>query len=328
MSLNLKGIHHVTAITSSSPEIYAFFTDILGMRLVKKNVNQDDLSSYHLYFADRRGSPGTAMTFFDFKGIPQALHGNNSIHRTSFRVRSDKALHYWEKRFKHYDISHQTIQTIFDRKWLFFEDFDGQKYAIVSDEKEKAIYETDIWTEGPIPNDYALLGFGPAWLKVSSHALMEKVLLDLMQMHFIKEEDALGLYEMGEGGSHAQLIIEQSEEASARQGYGAVHHLAFRVEDEKSLNEWIDYLDHLGLANSGYVDRFYFKSLYFRAYPNILFEIASDGPGFIDDEEDLESLGTSLTLPPHLRSQRAYIESQLEEFSTEVKSYEKETFDE
>src|SRR5690554_3671221 len=131
---NLKGIHHVTAITSSAENIYAFFTNILGMRLVKKTVNQDDIQTYHLFFADDMGNPGTDMTFFDFQGIQKAQRGTNEIARTGFRVASDEALKYWVKRFTHYQVKFEEIQTMFGRKTVFFEDFDEQQYALFSDE--------------------------------------------------------------------------------------------------------------------------------------------------------------------------------------------------
>lgn len=323
--MQVEGIHHITAITSSAPQIHAFFTDVLGLRLVKKNVNQDDLSSYHLYFGDRKGSPGTVMTFFDFKGLSQGVCGSDSIERISFRVASKKAFCYWEKRLEHFDVSHLEMQSIFDRDYLFFEDFDGQKYAIVNEESNRAFEEIIPWTQGPIPEAYELLGFGPPFLKVSSFDKMEKVLLDVMHMDKIEEDAKRRLYTMK---NDRQILVEASQEASARQGYGSVHHLAFRVKDEDQLQKWIAYFDRLGLQHSGYVDRFYFKSLYFRAYPNILFEIATDGPGFIDDEEDVDDLGTTLTLPPHLRKHRSYIESLLEPFPSSDKRYKKEFLNE
>ena len=134
----LKGIHHVTAITSSAKDIYKFYTNILGLRLVKKNVNQDDLKTYHLFFADDRGNPGTDMTFFDFKGISQAVHGNNEISETGFRVPNDKALEYWLKRLNHYNVTNEGISTLFGKNILRFRDFDDQRYVIFSDELDIA----------------------------------------------------------------------------------------------------------------------------------------------------------------------------------------------
>ena len=129
---HLKGIHHVTAITSSAEKNYEFFTYVLGMRLVKKTVNQDDMQTYHLFFADDKGSAGTDMTFFDFPGIPKGTHGTNEIYKTSFRVPTDAALDYWVKRFEKYEVKHNGIEEVFGKKTISFVDFDDQQYMLVS----------------------------------------------------------------------------------------------------------------------------------------------------------------------------------------------------
>lgn len=325
-----KGIHHVTAITSSSPKIYDFYTNILGMRMVKKNVNQDDLSTYHLYFGDDRGSAGSAMTFFDFKGIPAHLKGTNDISRTSFRVPSDAALEYYVKRFDKYNVKHEGIIEQFGKKVLYFEDFDKQQYALFSDEGNVGIGTGEPWYKGPVPNEFGITGLGPIFLRVNESELMDKILVDLLLMRRVESQGDFTLYEMGEGGNGASVIVEFNNKIhQARQGYGGVHHVAFRVEDRAHLDEWINFFNSVGLPNSGFVERFYFKSNYIRLYPNILFELATDGPGFIDDEEGYEILGETLTLPPHLRHQRAYIETQLPEFDTvrSTKTFEKEYLD-
>lgn len=136
----LKGMHHVTAITSSAEKNYEFFTYTLGMRLVKKTVNQDDIQTYHLFFADDQGNPGTDMTFFDFPGIPKGQHGTNEIARTSFRVPSDEALDYWVKRFNRLEVKHQGIQEQFGKKILPFVDFDDQQYQLISDENDNGLH--------------------------------------------------------------------------------------------------------------------------------------------------------------------------------------------
>lgn len=325
----LKGVHHVTAITSSAKEIYEFYTNILGLRLVKKNVNQDDLSTYHLFFADDRGNPGTDMTFFDFKGIRAHQEGNNDISRTGFRVKNDEALSYWLKRLDHYKVKHDPVITMFGHKVIYFEDFDAQQYAIFSDENNSGIASGEPWHKGPVPDEYAITGLGPIFLRVSSKELIDQALVQVMKMKMTDSEGPFRLYEMGQGGNGASVIVEIDDHyINASQGYGGVHHVAFRVEDREHLDAWTDHFNELGLANSGFVDRFYFKSVYIRLYPNILFELATEGPGFIDDEEDYENLGEKLTLPLHLRHKREYIETQLEDFDTvrSNKTFEKEYF--
>lgn len=142
---HLKGVHHVTAITSSAEENYKFFTYTLGMRLVKKTVNQDDIQTYHLFFADDEGNAGTDMTFFDFPGIPQGRHGTDEIYRTAFRVPSDEALNYWVKRFDRLQVKHEGITEQFGVKVLSFVDFDDQKYQLISDENNQGIASGKPW---------------------------------------------------------------------------------------------------------------------------------------------------------------------------------------
>jgi glyoxalase family protein len=312
MSLNhipaLAGIHHVTAITSSAQKIYDFFTHILGLRLVKKTVNQDDIRAYHLFFADDRGNPGTDMTFFDFGQSQKAVAGTNEIFRTSFRVKDDASLQYWLKRFAQYQIKHESIKLLLGRKYLNFYDFDGQGYAIFSDEGVPGVGAGEAWHLGPIPDEFALLGLGPIWIRVNDLPLMQQRLVDGMGMRLVGKESSLSVFEMGEGGNGATVIIDhQRLLGQAIQGYGTVHHVAFRIEDRDALEAWRLYLNTLAVANSGFVDRFYFQSLYARVYPRILFEFATEGPGFIDDEEPYETLGEKLAIPPHLRSRSELI---------------------
>lgn len=313
----LKGIHHVTAITSSARGIYDFYTNILGIRLVKKNVNQDDLGTYHLYFADDRGNPGTDMTFFDFKGLDIHRRGTDDISRTTFRVRDDESLTYWKRRLEYYNIEHGEIIDLFDRSFIFFEDFDHQRYAIVSDEKIDGVSSGEAWHKGPVPDEFAITGLGPIFLTVSNFQLISRVLEKIMKMELTGEDQNYYLFEMGLGGNGASVIVSIDDiSPQAEQGYGGVHHVAFRVENCEKLNEWEDFFDDLELPSSGFVERFYFGSVYIMLYPNILFEIATDGPGFIDDEEDYEHLGEKLTLPPKFREYREIIEGNLDDFDT------------
>lgn len=325
----LNGIHHVTAITSSAEKIYAFFTDILSMRLVKKTVNQDDIQTYHLFFADDRGSAGTDMTFFDFQGIQKARKGSNEIARTGFRVNDDVALEYWVKRFDHYHVKHERIQTLFKKKTLFFRDLDDQEYALFSDQNNQGIASGTPWLNGPVPVEFGITGLGPIFIRVNQLDRMKKVLSEVMMMREISSERSYTLFEMGEGGNGASVILdEQKGLFDAQQGYGGVHHVAFRIDDKAALDRWIERLDGFHAGHSGFVDRFYFKSLYTRLYPGILFEFATEGPGFIDDEEPYETLGEILALPPKFRDRRAYVESKVRQFDTvrSNKKFEKEYF--
>ena len=313
----IKGLHHVTAITSSAEKIYEFFTYVLGMRLVKKTINQDDIRTYHLFFADDVGGPGTDMTFFDFPGSSKKVKGTNEISKTSFRVPNDQALLYWLKRFDKYNIKHSPIKTLLNKKVIEFYDFDDQEYMLVSDENNQGVASGIPWKKGPIPNEFAITGLGPIMLTVNELDIIEYALIDIMKFKKTLEENDYYLYEVGEGGNGASVIVKLDTYSDiGYQGYGAVHHVAFRVENEAALNHWIGNITDLRIPNSGMVNRFWFKSLYARIYPAILFEFATDGPGFVDDEESHETLGETLTLPPRFRSSREQIEKLVRHIDT------------
>ncbi len=313
---HLKGIHHVTAITSSAEENYKFFTYILGMRLVKKTVNQDDIQTYHLFFADDVGGAGTDMTFFDFPGIPKGTHGTNEIFKTGFRVPTDAALEYWVKRFDKFDVKHTGIQEQFGKKVLSFVDFDDQQYQLVSDENNKGVASGIPWQNGPIPLEYAITGLGPIHIRIAEFDYMKEVMEKVLLFKEIAQEDSFHLFEVGEGGNGAQVIIEKNVILPpGRQGFGTVHHAAFRVEDRAVLDEWTARMEGFGFNTSGFVDRFFFQSLYARVANGILFEFATDGPGFMGDEPH-ETLGEKLSLPPFLENKREQIESMVRPIDT------------
>jgi glyoxalase family protein len=313
---HLKGIHHVTAITSNAEKNYGFFTHVLGMRLVKKTVNQDDIQTYHLFFADDKGSAGTDMTFFDFPGIRKGVHGTNEISRTSFRVPTDKALDYWAKRFNRLGVVHTGIKELFSKKTLSFSDFDDQQYQLVSDEHNKGIGSGIPWQKGPVPLEHAITGLGPVFVRIADFDAFKRTLEKLLLFKETAKEETFHLFEMGEGGNGASVIVEHNTTLPVgRQGYGTVHHAAFRVADRTVLEEWIGYMDNLGIPTSGYVNRYFFESLYIRVAPQILFELATDGPGFMGDEP-YETLGEKLSLPPFLEPKRTEIEKMVRPIDT------------
>ncbi|KQL54305.1 glyoxalase [Heyndrickxia shackletonii] len=313
---DLKGIHHVTAITSSAEKNYEFFTFVLGMRLVKKTVNQDDIQTYHLFFADDTGGPGTDMTFFDFPGIPKGTHGTNEISKTSFRVPSDAALEYWVKRFDRLEVKHTGIKEQFGKKTLSFVDFDDQQYQLISDENNKGVASGTPWQKGPIPLEYAITGLGPIFVRIADFGYFKEMMETVLRFEEIAQEGPFHLFEVGEGGNGAQVVVEHNVILPpGRQGYGTVHHAAFRVEDRSVLEEWIERMSSFGFHTSGYVDRFFFESLYARVAPQILFEFATDGPGFMGDEP-YETLGEKLSLPPFLEPKRTEIESYVRPIDT------------
>jgi len=312
----LKGIHHVTAITSSAEKNYEFFTYVLGMRLVKKTVNQDDIQTYHLFFADDKGQAGTDMTFFDFPGIRKGQHGTNEIYKSSFRVPTDEALNYWIKRFDKYNVKHFGIKELFGKKTLSFEDFDEQQYMLISDEYNKGVASGIPWQKGPVPLEFAITGLGPIHIRIAQFDYFKEMLEKVMLMKEVQKDGDLYLFEFGEGGNGASVIVEHNTiMPPARQGFGTVHHSAFRVADRAVLDEWTKRMEGFGFGTSGHVDRFFFESLYARVAPGILFEWATDGPGFMGDEP-YETVGEKLSLPPFLEGKRDYIESVVRPINT------------
>lgn len=316
MVTNLKGMHHVTAITSSAEKNYEFFTYILGMRLVKKTVNQDDIQTYHLFFADDKGTAGTDMTFFDFPGIPKGTHGTNEIFQTGFRVPDDKAIDYWEKRFNRLNVKHTGVKEQFGKKTLAFVDFDDQQYVLVSDQNNKGVAAGTPWQDGPIPLEYAITGLGPIFVRIAEFDYFKEVLEKVLLFKEIGQDGSYHLFEVGEGGNGAQVVVEHNVVLPpAQQGYGTVHHAALRVADRSVLDEWIERMPKFGFQTSGYVNRHFFESLYVRVAPQILFEFATDGPGFMGDEP-YETLGEKLSLPPFLEPKRDEIESSVRSIDT------------
>ncbi|MGP4107727.1 ring-cleaving dioxygenase [Virgibacillus sp. L01] len=312
----LKGMHHVTAITSSAEKNYEFFTYVLGMRLVKKTVNQDDIKTYHLFFADDKGSAGTDMTFFDFPGIPKGSHGTNEIFKTSFRVPSDAALEYWVKRFDRLEVKHSGIKEQFGKKTLPFVDFDDQNYQLISDENDKGVAAGTPWQKGPVPLEYAITGLGPIFVRIANFDYFKEMMEKALLFKEIDHEGSFHLFEVGEGGNGAQVVVEYNTVLpQARQGFGTVHHAAFRVEDRSVLDEWDKRMRSIGFQTSGFVDRFFFGSLYINVAPQILFEFATEGPGFMGDEP-YETLGEKLSLPPMLEPKREEIEKMVRPIDT------------
>jgi glyoxalase family protein len=309
--MQLTGIHHLTAISAQPRRNLAFYTGLLGMRLVKKTVNQDDVSAYHLFYADAKANPGTDLTFFDFPAAAER-RGTNSISRIGLRVAGEKTLGFWRDRLKAASGHTGEIIEVDGRLTLPFEDTEGQRLVLVDDGGAGASFP---WEKSAVPAEHQIRGLGPIVLTVQNLARTEKVLTGVMNMRRARDYAAHGaqihVFAMGEGGPAAELhVLEDKDSGVARQGAGGVHHVAFRTPDNAQYEAWAQRLNELNIRNSGEVDRFYFRSLYFREPNGILFEIATDGPGFAADEP-METLGEKLALPPFLEARRAEIEAGL-----------------
>jgi glyoxalase family protein len=320
--MHLTGIHHLTAVSAAIRENYRFYTKVLGMRLVKRSVNQDDVSAYHLFYADAVGSPGTDLTFFDWD-VPRERRGTHSITRTHLRVSGGSAtLAWWERRLK--EQGAPVVGSVAERDGrltLDFEDGEGQRLALVDDGGQGEAGQP--WAASPVPAECQVRGLGPILMSVPELEPTDLVLTRVMNLRPVREyahsEDSrhrVHVYEMGEEGSDTGAASQELHVAvqpglpPAQPGAGGVHHVAFRTPDEEQYHAWAARLDGFGIPNSGEVDRYYFRSLYFREPNGILFEIATDGPGFGVDE-DPATLGEKVVLPPFLESRRAQIVANL-----------------
>ena len=311
--MDLLGIHHLTAVSARIRENHHFYTRALGMRLVKRSVNQDDVSAYHLFYADARGTPGTDLTFFDWS-VPAERQGTRAITRTHLRVAGQESLEYWHARLAGEGIRVQPIVERDGRLTLDFEDPEGQRLALLDDGGHG---EAHPWDRSPVPAAHQVRGLGPIQLSVPQLEPTARVLQGVMNMRPVREfphpDDAsntVHVYEMGPGGPAAEVhVAVQPNLPPARSGAGGVHHVAFRSPDA-DYDSWADHLNRAGIPNSGKVDRFWFRSLYLREPNGILFEIATDGPGFSIDE-DPATLGEKIVLAPFLEPHRAEIVANL-----------------
>ena len=315
--MELLGIHHLTAVSARIADNLRFYTGTLGMRLVKRSVNQDDVSAYHLFYADAVGSPGSDLTFFDF-AVPPERRGTRSIVRTHLRVAGAATLEWWARRLAGAGVAAEPVAEVDGRLRLAFEDAEGQRLALVDDGGDTRAGEAHPWERSPVPPEHQVRGLGPIVLAVPALAPTDALLRGLLHMRPERAyalpdspRHAVHVYAMGPGGPGAELhVAVQPDVPPVRPGAGGVHHVAFRIPDAGH-EPWAERLDEQRVPNSGKVDRFWFRSLYFREPAGILFELATDGPGFAVDE-DPAALGEKVVLPPFLEPRREEIVAGLE----------------
>lgn len=313
--MELSGIHHLTAISAAIRENHRFYTQTLGMRLVKRTVNQDDVTAYHLFYADAKGTPGTDLTFFNWRA-PGERRGTRSIVRTCLRVNGSEALQWWSRHFDEEDVRHGEIFERDGRLTLLFEDPEGQRLALIDDHGQGDAATQ--WDRSPVPPEWQIRGLGPVVISIPTLNPTDVLLRRVFNMRQVREcphpenpAARVHVFEMGGGGAHAELhVAVQPDLPVSRQGAGGVHHVAFRSRDDE-YDAWADRLREFRIPNSGKIDRFWFRSLYVREPNGVLFEIATDGPGFSIDE-DMTQLGEHLVLPPFLEPHREQIVANLE----------------
>ena len=294
--MRLDGIHHITAITADAPRNVDFYGRVLGLRLVKKTVNQDDPTVYHLFYADEKGSPGSDITFFEYPGARRGRAGAGMVHRIVWRVASEDALDFWEERLRREGVSAQLGDGT-----LRFEDPEGLGL-------ELAVVETDdeplVSAHPEIPTDVALLGFDGVRAFTADPAASHGFLADSLRF----QPGGAGTYEV-RGENRGSFYAYDPTNARGIGGSGTVHHVAWASPPEEH-EAWRDQAIAGGAMPTPVIDRFYFKSIYFREPSGVLFEIATIGPGFTADEP-LESLGERLSLPPNFEQYREQVERTL-----------------
>jgi glyoxalase family protein len=307
MGQSVLGLHHVTAISSDPQQTLDFYTQVLGLRLIKLTVNFDDPSTYHLYFGDEIGRPGTILTFFPWPSQPPGRKGSGQLTVTSFSVPGE-SLGFWKERLVSNEITVKNAGERFGETVLSLADRDGQGLELISSgssDKRKG------WTKGPIPAHYAIRGFHSVTLSEQVLETTESVLVDTLGFKMVGEEKNRFRYQVG--GASPGAIVDVVSEPRLPRGFvsvGTVHHVAFRVKDDEAQKSLRQEIVNADLNVTPVIDRLYFHSIYFREPGGVLFEAATDPPGFTVDEP-VEHLGSGLKLPPRLEPSRAEIEKRL-----------------
>jgi glyoxalase family protein len=305
--MNLTGLHHVTAIASDPQRNLDFYVGVLGLRLVKRTVNFDDPGSYHFYFGDAVGTPGTILTFFPWPNVRQGRRGAGEVEATAFAIPTGSE-DYWLERLKEHRVAAEHATGRFGEPVIRFADPDGMGLELIAGTTPSV---TD-WNEGPIPAVHAVRGFHGVTLALANPEPTAQLLTGSLGYEIVRAEgDSLRLRAAGD--SAPGKIIDLLRVADGRRGItaaGSVHHIAFRAPDEATQIAWREGLVALGYGVSPVMDRTYFRSIYFREPGGVLFEIATDGPGFTHDES-VEELGENLHLPAWMESARPRIEAVL-----------------
>lgn len=309
--ITIGGLHHLTAVTGNVSGNLRFYRQVLGLRLVKRTVNQDDVSAYHLFYGDTQGSPGTEVTFFDWPHAGPNRPGAGEVATVSLRVNGHETLEWWAQRFAEQGVAHNGLQQRAGVSFLPFTDPEGQRLELVDDGGAAGVPGGTPWDESAVPAQYAVRGLSSVTLHVRDLSPTEQVLTDVLGFRRADDQEGVCVLESGPGGPGTQVrIARPAEQAPARTGIGGVHHVAFRAANDVEHEQWQQRISAAGLAVTPVIDRFYFRSIYFREPGGVLFEIATDGPGFATDE-DPAHLGEHLALPPFLEPHRAKIEAGL-----------------
>jgi glyoxalase family protein len=307
MENKILGLHHITAIAAHAQRNYDFYTKVLGLRLVKKTVNFDDPGTYHFYFGDEAGTPGTILTFFPWEGVQKGRIGTGMATEIGYSVPKE-SLEFWNNRFNELKVKHQSINERFGELYLQFEDPDGLLLNLIvsnTDDRRKP------WTTEEVKEDVATKGFHSIVLTVRNTEHTARILTDIFGYKLLTQEG--NRYRFITDAIDTANVVDIVEEPNSQRGInagGTNHHVAFRVKDDNILMEFREKISSSGLRITEKIDRNYFYSLYFREPNGILFELATDNPGFSVDEPVTE-LGTHLMLPSQYEGSRKKIEEVL-----------------
>jgi glyoxalase family protein len=306
----IPGHHHISMVTKNAKTNNNFYRDVLGLRRVKKTVNQDNPFMYHLFYGDLTGSAGTELSFFEMPNVGRTIRGTNAITQIGLLVPSIESLTFWKRRFESLQVEHGEITTYAGRDALHFEDPDGLRLVLLNNKDEEVPEYWTAWDESSVEQNHRILGMGTVEMTVRSLNKLSKTLTGLFSYKEVSRSDDEGIYQSIDGQSFGEILVKQQDGESERPGKGSIHHLAIRVKNDEELSYWNEAVKDKGFQSTGIIDRFYFKSLYFRESNGILFEIATDGPGFTVDST-VEELGKELDLPPFLEERRKEIEEKL-----------------
>lgn len=313
--MKLRGIHHITAIATDPQRNLDFYAGVLGLRFVKRTINFDDPSAYHFYFGDGTGRPGTAITFFPWPGARRGTRGTEQVTTTSFAI-AQSAIDFWKSRFTQHQVFWEATGARFNDIVLRFADPDGLLLELIT---SAHLDDVDLACESDVPRQFGIHGFHAPTLEVRRAEATEQ-LLKTLGFDFVAEEKTRRRFSVNKGSTSAQVdLIERPDGAFGVNSAGTVHHIAFRCANEEEQLQWRNELVDLGLHVTPVIDRQYFHSIYFREPGGILFEIATEGPGFTADEP-IEHLGESLKLPPQYEAHRAEIERVLPPISLDRQS--------
>ncbi len=307
----ITGIHHVSAITADAQANVDFYTQALGLRLIKKTVNQDDVSVYHLFYSDAEGAAGTDITFFDIPHAARNQPGSGEISEIAFRVPTAASLAFWASRFAAIEVDHDEPRRRYGRDVLEFRDPEGQRLALMADGDDAPIPAGTPWTHAGIPAEHAIIGLAAINTTTARPHATLPLLTDVMGFRVVDElpdpdhpERRTIVLETGAGGPNALYYLHvQPDAPHARLGRGGVHHVAFRTPDAARHAAWREHIGASGFNITPEIDRFYFLAAYFREPGGVLFELSSDGPGFTTDQSQ-DELGVELALPPFLQPHR------------------------